>query len=127
MKNNALDDLIKCNIEISSPAQGNLSFDSILVVVPPPTAAGKKPTAKVFAISSAEDLLEYGYTATETAYKAATVVFSQTPKPSEVKICARGEVKSKKETITEVLNRAKAETVFYGVHISSFTEETYVQ
>ena len=127
MKNNALDDLIKCNIEISSPAQGNLSFDSILVVVPPPTAAGKKPTAKVFAISSAEDLLEYGYTATETAYKAATVVFSQNPKPSEIKICARGEVKSKKETITEVLNRAKAETVFYGVHISSFTEETDVQ
>ena len=127
MKNNTLDDLIKCNIEISSPAQGNLSFDSILVVVPPPTAAGKKPTAKVFAISSAEDLLEYGYTATETAYKAATVVFSQNPKPSEIKICARGEVKSKKETITEVLNRAKAETVFYGVHISSFTEETDVQ
>lgn len=127
MKNNALDDLIKCNIEISSPAQGNLSFDSILVVVPPPTAVGKKPTAKVFAISSAEDLLEYGYTAIETAYKAATVVFSQNPKPSEIKICARGEVKSKKETITEVLNRAKAETVFYGVHISSFTEETDVQ
>ena len=127
MKNNTLDDLIKCNIEISSPAQGNLSFDSILVVVPPPAAAGKKPTAKVFAISSAEDLLEYGYTATETAYKAATVVFSQNPKPSEIKICARGEVKSKKETITEVLNRAKAETVFYGVHISSFTEETDVQ
>ena len=39
MKNNPLDDLVKCSIEISSPASGDETFDSILVVVAPPEAA----------------------------------------------------------------------------------------
>lgn len=33
MKNNPLDDIIKCDVEISSPGSSDVSFDSILLVV----------------------------------------------------------------------------------------------
>ena len=75
MKNNRLDDLIKCNIEISSPALGNASFDSILLVVPEPGKARSRAKSKVAgkmlekttAIVSADDLLDYGFTVDDTA------------------------------------------------------------
>ena len=40
MKNNPLDDIIKCNVEISSPGSSDVSFDSILLVVAGPAAKG---------------------------------------------------------------------------------------
>ena len=46
MKNNRLDDLIQCNIEISSPALGDASFDRILLVVPAPGKAGSNAKSK---------------------------------------------------------------------------------
>lgn len=42
MKNNPLDDIVKCNVEISSPASSDTSFDSIILIVPGPKAAGEK-------------------------------------------------------------------------------------
>ena len=42
MKNNPLDDLVKCSIEISSPVSSDEMFDSILVVV----AAARMPVHK---------------------------------------------------------------------------------
>ncbi len=101
MKNNRLDDLIKCNIEISSPALGDASFDSILLVVPAPGKAGSnaksrakskvagKTLEKTTAIVSADDLLDYGFTVEDTAYKAATVAFSQSPSPDMLYVCVR--------------------------------------
>lgn len=61
MKNNPLDDIIKCDVEISSPASNDVSFDSILMIVPEPSDGDKKKTmSKVTAISSADELLDYG-------------------------------------------------------------------
>ena len=62
LKNNPLDDIVKCNVEIAEPASDDASFDSILVVVAAPTATGRLTTSKAFAVSSADELLEYGYT-----------------------------------------------------------------
>lgn len=100
MKNNPLDDLVKCSIEISSPASGDETFDSILVVVEPPGAAGgkdaeeKKTMSRVTAISQVDELLDYGYTVDDPAYAAALVAFSQSPSPEELYICIRKEAES---------------------------------
>lgn len=99
MKNNPLDDLVKCSIEISNPASGDETFDSILVVVAPPEAAGStdagaketKTMNRVTAISRADELLDYGYTVKDPVYAAALVAFSQTPSPDELYICIRKE------------------------------------
>ena len=32
MKNNPLDDIVRCNVEISSPASSDASFNSILLI-----------------------------------------------------------------------------------------------
>ena len=58
-KNNPLDDIVKCNIEISSPASSDATFDSILVVVPGPKDSGetsekKNIMEKTTAVSSAD-------------------------------------------------------------------------
>ena len=71
MKTNPLDDIVKCNVEISSPASNDATFDSILLVVAAPPAAGRLSTAKTFAVSGADELLDYGYTTNDEAYQAA--------------------------------------------------------
>ncbi len=104
MKNNPLDDLVKCSIEISSPASSDETFDSILVVVAPPAAADstdtgeKKTMARVTAISQADELLDYGYTVEDPAYAAALVAFSQSPSPDELYICIRRKAESGGDT-----------------------------
>ena len=113
MKNNPLDDLVRCDIEISSPASSDETFDSILLVVAPPAdkapsgeekasedvssvTEDKKVMKKVTAISQADELLEYGYTVEDAAYAAANVAFSQSPSPDELLICIR-----KKNTVED--------------------------
>ena len=62
MKNNSLDDIIKCNVEISNPASNDATFDSILLVVPGPEADGTKTMEKTTVITKADELLDYGFT-----------------------------------------------------------------
>lgn len=130
MKNNPLDDIVKCSIEISSPASSDASFDSILLIVPEPTEEVDELNImkKVTPISKADELLDYGFTVNDTAYKAATVAFSQSPTPSELYICIRKmttiqedeEIEKVYESITETLIRAASEIQFYGIHITDF-------
>ncbi len=81
MKNNPLDDIVKCTVEISSPASSDATFDTILMIVPVPSGTGKKTMSKTTLVSSADELLDYGFTVDDTAYSAATVAFSQNPSP----------------------------------------------
>lgn len=128
MRNNPLDDIIKCNVEISSPASSDATFNSILVIVPGPEASGKSSMDKVTAVSKADELLDYGFTSEDSAYIAATIAFSQSPAPAELYICIRkktdGETDEGKsyEDITETLARASTEAVFYGIHITEFKD-----
>lgn len=133
-KNNPLDDIVKCNIEISSPASSDASFDSILMVVAGPSGTGGKVMKKATAVSKADELLEYGFTVDDTAYHAAVVAFSQNPAPDELYICIRKAVRqdtdgdiekgekggSIYEDIRLTLSRAAEETGFYGIHITEF-------
>ena len=122
-KNNPLDDIVKCDISISSPSSSSESFDSILLVVPAPATAGEESTANVFSVKKASELTSYGYTETEAAYQACEVAFSQSPAPDKIYLIARGE----SETIKECLTRADAECDFYGIHITSYKDADDVQ
>lgn len=97
MKNNSLDDIVKCNIEISSPVSNDTTFDSILLVVPAPTGTGTKSMDKTTAVSKADELLDFGFTVDDAAYAAAAVAFSQSPSPNELYICIRAEVGNEDE------------------------------
>ena len=133
MKNNSLDDIVKCNIDISSPASNDATFDSILIVVPGPEAAGAKTMVKTTAISQADELLDYGFTTNDTAYLAATAAFSQNPAPSELLICIRketseeGDAEVVYEDMKITLARANGEAQFYGIHITEFKDPADVQ
>lgn len=134
-KNNPLDDIVKCNIEISSPASSDATFDSILIVVAGPSGISEKVMKKTTAISKADELLEYGFTVEDIAYAAATAAFSQNPSPDEIYVCIRKKVEveneessdgNEKETgttyedIRTTLTRAASEVSFYGIHITEF-------
>ena len=133
MKNNPLDDIVKCNIEISNPASNDATFDSILLVVKGPEASGEKTMSKTTAISQADELLDYGFTTEDAAYVAATVAFSQNPAPSSIYICIRKETSAEgAETVTyedikNTLARAKGEVSLYGIHITEFGDDADIQ
>ena len=133
MNNNPLDDIVKCNIEISNPASNDVTFDSILLVVKGPEASGEKTMSKTTAISQADELLDYGFTTEDAAYVAATVAFSQNPAPSSIYICIRKETSAEgAETVTyedikNTLARAKGEVSFYGIHITEFGDDADIQ
>lgn len=126
MKNNSLDDIIKCDIEISRPASSDETFDTILLVVEAPTAATEDTPGitKATTISRADDLLDYGYTVDSAAYKAATVAFSQNPAPSELVIYVRKKDAETEayEDIAVALATANSQKPFYGIHLTSFRE-----
>lgn len=134
MRNNPLDDIVKCTIEISSPASSDATFNTILMIVPGPSGTGKKTMTKTTPISGADELLDYGFTVNDTAYSAATVAFSQNPSPDELYICIRTLQESTDagsspayEDIRTTLARAKKECVFYGIYISDFRESADVE
>lgn len=133
MNNNPLDDIVKCNIDISNPASTDATFDSILLVVKGPEASGEKTMSRTTAIAQADELLDYGFTTDDAAYVAATVAFSQNPAPSSIYICIRKETSAEDaETVTyedieNTLARARGEAPFYGVHLTEFSDELDIQ
>lgn len=134
MNNNPLDDIVKCNIDISNPASNDASFDSILLVVKEPKTSGEKTIVRTTAISQADELLDYGFTTNDAAYIAATVAFSQNPAPSRLYICVRNEASAEGgsgttvyEDIKTTLSRAKGEAPFYGIHLTEFDDDADIQ
>lgn len=132
MRNNRLDEIVKCNIEISNPGSSDLSFESILLVVPVP-ATGQSKMKKVTAISRADELLEYGFSVEDTAYIASNVAFSQNPAPDKIYIYVRkvtsdsGVEPKKYESMKVALTNASNEVNFYGLHITDFRESKDIE
>ena len=147
MKNNPLDDIVRCDIEISSPASSDATFDSILLVVPGPEKAGGKTMNRTTAVASADELVNYGFTTKDAAYAAAMAAFAQSPSPDLLYICIRGKAeagqpdagsqgedgesagavtgktgKTAYEDIQTTLERANREAAFYGIHITEFRD-----
>ncbi len=130
MKNNPLDDIVKCNIDLSDPVSNDQSFGSLCVIVPGPTATGAAGLKKTTLIYKADELLDYGFTTDDVAYRAAQVACSQNPAPTELYMCVRGTVTPEgseqaepvNEPITDTLIRARNESGAYGFHLSSYRE-----
>lgn len=127
MLNNSLQEIIQCNIEISNPASDDATFDSILLIVAPPTTAGTEAFTSVISIEKEDDLLAYGYTASEDAYIAAQTIFSQSPSPSKVFLYKRKVTESTPEDIATALATADAECDFYGFHLTSYRNTTDIR
>lgn len=129
MKNNPLEDIVKCDIEISSPASNDETFDKILLVVPGPSSEGTLTIGGTIAVSTAEKLLDYGFTAEDDAYIAASVAFAQSPSPDELYVAVRKTTMNDTtyEDVATVLERANAEREFYGIHLTSFKDATDVK
>lgn len=133
MRNNPLDDIVKCDIEISSPGSSDATFNTILLVVPGPASEGTQKITGTTAISKADELLDYGFTTDSVAYLAATVAFSQNPAPSELYFIVRKPTEGEEpevttyEDIKTTLARANDEVSFYGIHLTSFKDKTDVE
>lgn len=138
MKNNSLDELVRVDIELANPATGQETFDSICMIVPPPEGGAATITSAT-AISSASELLDYGFATTDTAYVAATVLFSQSVSPRDVYVLIRTKTEEENplgpdepkitvwEDMKECLERANTDCGFYGVHITDFRDEADIQ
>ena len=128
MRNNSLDDIIKCDVEISSPGSSDASFNSILLVAAEPTGKGTAITSTI-SILKADELLEYGYAVDSSVYKAATVAFSQSPSPSDLYVVVRQKETGKEtyEAIGTTLARANGEAEFYGIHLTEFRDSTDIE
>lgn len=131
MRNNPLDNIVKCDIEISSPGSNDATFDSILLVVSAPSAEGSQTIKGVTAISKADELLGYGYTTGSSAYIAATVAFSQNPAPNMLYFVVREstpEISGEEyEDVADTLERANTEASFYGIHLTEFKGAADIQ
>ena len=126
MINNNLDDIVKIQIAISDPALTEDVFNRLLLVIAPPASTGKAQIGTTALISSAKELLDFGYTETSEAYIAANVVFSQDPSPDQIAVAVRqvtseaGAETVTYETMTTVLNRAEGAVSFYGIDITQY-------
>ena len=127
MKNNSLDDIVKCNIDISSPISNDESFGNILVIVPEPKTEGETPITTAVQISKVEELKEYGYKEDEDAYIAIGVAFSQNPAPAHLYVCVRKESEETYEDLATTLERAGSECGFYGFCLVGFSDAADVQ
>lgn len=117
---NSLDEIVKIDIEIATPAISNESFNHILLVVSAPEKAGDIQVTGVFAVSKATDLFDYGYTAESQAYIAAMVAFSQTTSPDRLYFIVREkELEGTYKSITGVLNEALEYEGWYGLALES--------
>lgn len=116
---NNLDEIVKVDIEIGTPASSDASFDNILLVISGPDSTGTATMSGVTAISGAKELVDYGYTTEHPAYVAATVAFSQTPEPSTIYVVERAEGEETYEALADCLNKASEEGSWYGFHLES--------
>lgn len=116
-----IDEIVNVNISIESPESSGESFSGLLLVLSKPTNDGDLDMDGVVPITKASDLADYGFATDSDDYKAATVAFSQNPRPTSVYAILRQTTGSndslKNEDIATTLDRASAETGWYGLYI----------
>ena len=122
MKNNSLDNIVECEISLSSPVAYESNTENILVIAEPPSGGSGK-MEKTIRVESPEDLEDAGYTDKESAYIAATVIFDQTPAPEYVYFCARKKSEESYEDLSVTLDRVNGEANFYGLALCGFEDK----
>lgn len=123
---NNLEDIVKVDIEISTPGSSDESFSDVLIIVEGPDAAkksGENIGTKVISISQASELADYGYSTESQAYIMASVAFSQSPAPSLIHVVARQVTSDETDPVTYekisvTLDRAREAGGWYGIALS---------
>lgn len=116
---NNLNEIVKVDIEIGTPASSEESFSSILLIVSEADAGEAIRVSKVTTISGAKELEDYGYTTEHPAYVAANVAFSQSPSPTELYLIQRQKEEEEYESLETTLNRALEYGGWYGIALES--------
>jgi len=116
-----LDNIVDVRITIESPVTDSASFSNLLLIVPAAETVGSETMPSVAVISSADDLLNYGYSTADAAYKAAAVAFMQEASPERLYVVATATGEDSAEVkITEALTRAATVTGWYGVALVGY-------
>ena len=76
-----IDGIVKCTIDINSPAVSGESYSGLLIVGPPPSS---KTMPDVASYTSIEAVSTAGYADTDPVYLAAVVAFSQSLQPDRI-------------------------------------------
>lgn len=95
---NTIDGIVKCDIDLTSPAVSEESYSGLLIIGPQPRSGGES----VLNISSYGDLTaveEAGFTENDPVYLAAQTAFAQSPKPDKIYISV---IKDEEEPIAAV-------------------------
>ena len=124
----SIDKIVDVTIEIESPAMKSEAYSNMLLILPAATQAGGS-LEYVTKLTAASELTEFGYTETDTGYKAVATAFAQNPGPSYGYVIARGTVTEEDqgtpvtvdEGISATLNRALQNDVWYGVSVVEST------
>ena len=106
-------DIVNVNITIESPVADTASYSNLLLVVDPP-ATPEDSNAPYLTITEPKDLTDVGYLTTEPAYVAASLAFSQNPRPAVIYIAERQEDSGNTEAIATTLNRVN-DGRWYGI------------
>lgn len=117
-----LDRIVNVSIELENLASSSASYSAILLVIPlPESAAEDEEIPNLLSIPSAADLKTYGYTSSESAYIAASIVFSQSPSPDKVYVTVRQQTDDGYEDLDVTLDRVNSNK-WYGFALVGFEE-----
>lgn len=121
-----INNIVNVNISLSEPVVDNSTFGVILLIgsLPEGYAALEKQPDKVGTYYDITDVEAAGWTNKDELHKAATVAFSQDPKPEKIMIAPRqvGD-ENKVEDFLDTLKRAYETGGWYGVSLAGATDE----
>lgn len=122
---NMLDNIVNCNISITTPAASSESFGTILMIgYAPAVPAGEVKSVDVY--SSLEEVISKGWGEKENVYQAAKTVWMQEPQPRSIYIALRGNSEEEGiEELSAVLKRALETSGWYGLVLADASESEY--
>lgn len=98
---NNIDGIVKCTIDLNSPAVSEESYSGLLLIGPGPKS-GKIEEVKTY--KDLSNLENDGYTTGDPIYLAAKTAFKQSPKPDKVYVAAIKDGEEPTETVRRALN-----------------------
>ena len=131
-----LEEIVKVDIDIASPAADSASFDNLLIVGPLPNIVQPKPLPMVGVYSDLSEVIDAGYVAAgdyaDPVGIAARIAFSQNPRPAKIFIAAQREYIgeggiAQVMTPVEVLHSALSTTGWYVICAAGIDESEYEQ
>ncbi len=128
-----LDRIASVDIVLNSPISNDASFDNVLIIGPSPKGGAKSDIPILGIYNSLEDLTELGFVATgkdaDPVGVAASVAFSQMPRPTEIYVAVVGDAVDAEtgdvgpQSVVDVLNYCLDTSGWYGVFPAGLSRE----